>query len=88
MLENPRPSVAIAKVALGLVYLITAPGFSPIGEYLYTPDLSSFRICPYAPGQATVMGWFEEKAPITGPDGGQSVQVDLCPRGILRRVVE
>ena len=36
------------------------------------------------------MGWFEEKEPIAGRvgDGGSSVEVDLCPRTILKRVVE
>lgn len=64
--------------------------YSATGEYLYAIDLSTLRICPYAPGHASVMGWFEEKEPITGlvGVGHRSIEVGLCPRTILRRVVE
>ena len=88
LLQSPRPGVGVVKVSLGLVYLITAPGFSPVGEYLYVPDMSSMKICPYAPDEASVMGWFQEKAPVPRADLRLSVEVDLCPRGILKRVVE
>lgn len=61
---------------------------SATGEYLYAVDLSSLKICPYAPGHASVMGWFEEKNPIPNLTNHRAVEVDLCPRTILRRVVE
>ncbi|KAI0826976.1 glutamine synthetase/guanido kinase [Trametes gibbosa] len=78
-----RPSICIGKIVLGLVGLQVAPGFGATGEYLYVPDLSSWRVCTYAPGHASVMGWFEEKTPL--PLTG--VAVDICPRTILARVV-
>ncbi|KAF8873768.1 hypothetical protein BD779DRAFT_1705403 [Infundibulicybe gibba] len=81
---SERPSISIAKVALGLVFLTMAEGFKPIGEYLYVPDLTSIRICTYAPGHASIMGYFEEKVLV---DRGQSLKVDLCPRTTLLRVV-
>lgn len=59
-----------------------------MGDYLYALDLSSIRICSYARGHASVMGWFEEKVPVTGQEGHRSIEVDLCPRTILRRLVE
>ncbi|PFH47784.1 hypothetical protein AMATHDRAFT_66915 [Amanita thiersii Skay4041] len=88
LLQSSRAGVGVAKVCLGLVYLITAPGFSPMGEYLYVPDMSTLRLCPYAPGHASVMGRFEEKTPIEGPGGEFSFEVDLCPRTLLKRVVD
>ncbi|GLB36978.1 putative glutamine synthetase [Lyophyllum shimeji] len=88
LLESSRPGVGVAKVCLGLVYLMTAPGFAPAGEYLYVPDLSTIRICPYSPGEASVMGWFEEKTPYPGVDNKLTVEVPLCPRGSLQRVLK
>jgi glutamine synthetase len=88
LLEGNRPGIAVAKVTLGIVYLSVASGFSPMGEYLVTPDLSTIRPCPYEPGHASLIGWFEEKAGVTDSQGQPTVQVDLCPRGMLRRIVE
>jgi glutamine synthetase len=88
MLTSSRPSISITKVSLGLVFITTAPGFSAIGEYLYVIDWSSVMLCPYAPGHASVMGYFEEKDPVPGPDGQPTVKVDICPRTILRSIVE
>ena len=87
LLASARPGISIAKAALGIAFLTLSPGFSPSGEYLYVPDLSSFRICAYAPGHATVMGWFQEKHPIDSPIG-PTLDVEICPRSTLRRVVE
>jgi hypothetical protein len=61
---------------------------SPTGEYLYAVDLLSLRISPYAPGHASVLGWFEEKRPHPGVKGHLALEVDICPRTILRRIVE
>ena len=88
LLGAPRPGVAIAKAVFGLVGVSLAPGFSGTGEYLYTPDLSSIRLCGYAPGHASLMGWFEEKLPIQNQVGKGALEVPLCPRGLLRGIVK
>lgn len=87
LLGAPRPGVGITKAALGIVGVSMAPGFSGNGEYLYTPDLSSIRLCGYAPGHASLMGWFEEKSPIQKQVGKDALSVPLCPRGLLRGIV-
>ncbi|KAI0635034.1 FLU1-II [Trametes polyzona] len=79
---NSRAGITLGKIAFGLVGLQVAPGFSGVGEYLYVPDLSSWRVCTYAPGHASVMGWFQEKTP--HPSTG--LTVDLCPRTLLARL--
>lgn len=86
LLSDPssRAGIQLTKVTFGLVGLVTVPGFSPVGEYLYVPDLSSWRVCTYAPGHASVMGWFQEKVP--DPRTGL-LAVDLCPRTLLARLV-
>jgi hypothetical protein len=74
--------------ALGIVGASLAPGFSGTGEYLYTPDLSSLRQCGYAPGHASLMGWFEEKLPTRESAGREdALKVPLCPRGLLRDII-
>ena len=103
LLRLSRPGFSIPKVALGLVFLTVAEGFrhvfdntnsnvhtddnisSPVGEWLYAFDLSSIRLCPYAPGHASIMGWFEAKTPTRL---APAIEVDICPRTILRRVLE
>ncbi len=87
LLSDPssRGGVQIGKIVLGLVGLQHAPGFGAVGEYLYVPDLSSWRVCTYAPGHASVMGWFQEKIP--DPQTGR-LAVDLCPRTLLARLVQ
>lgn len=88
LLDSPRPSVSITNSVLGQVFITLVPGFSPVGEYLYLPDMNSIRLCPYAEGHASVMGWFEEKVPVKGPDGNMTLTVPMCPRSTLRRIVE
>ncbi|KAF8157069.1 hypothetical protein B0H34DRAFT_798390 [Crassisporium funariophilum] len=88
ILKTSRPGVSLVKTTLGLVFITIVEGFGPCGEYLYAVDLSSLRRCPYAPGHASVMGWFEEKTPIAGLELPRALEVDLCPRTILRRVVD
>lgn len=81
-----RPGVNIAKVGMGLVYLIPSEGFSGVGEYLYTLDPSSMRILRGV-GFGDVLGVFgrfEEKA--AGVANG--VEVGLCPRTVLGKIVE
>ena len=87
LLRASRPGVGIAIATFGIVgsSLVPASGFSATGEYLYTPDLSSIRLCGYAPGHASLMGWFEEKLPIQKQVG---LEVPLCSRGLLRGIVK
>jgi hypothetical protein len=79
--------MAVPKAGLGVIYLKLAKGFSSTGEYLYVPDISTLRICPYAPKHAAVMGWFQEKQPYLGADNKLTVDVPLCPRATLQCVV-
>ncbi|KAF9480603.1 glutamine synthetase/guanido kinase [Pholiota conissans] len=88
LLASRRPGIGLAKAALGLVNISLADGFLPMGEYLYVPDLTSFRLCPYEPGHASVMGFFEEKTPYVTANDTTSVETKICPRGTLKRVVE
>jgi hypothetical protein len=66
---------------------MAAEGFSACGEYLYVPDLSTLRLCPYASNEAVVLGWFHEKTPYPGSDNKLSVEVPLCPRTTLTRIL-
>ena len=66
----------------------TDPSCRPTGEHLLAFDLTTLRICPHVPGHASVLGWFEEKHPRPNVQGYRAVEVDLCPRTILRRAVE
>ncbi|KAI0341099.1 FLU1-II [Trametopsis cervina] len=84
LLRSSRPGVSITKASLGIVFLALAPGFTGVGEYHYVLDLSSFRLAPYAPGHASIFGFFQEKTPT--PEHG--LTVPLCPRWLLNSVVE
>lgn len=84
LLESERPGTGVVKCTLGLVFLSLAPGFGSSGEYLLVPDLSSLRICPYAPGHASVMAYLQEKVPSL--DHG--LTVPICPRTILHKVTQ
>lgn len=64
-----------------------AEGYGATGEYLYVPDLRTMRICTYAPGHASVLGWFEEQDPYLGPDGNLTVKNAACARSKLRDIV-
>ncbi|KAF4616914.1 hypothetical protein D9613_008396 [Agrocybe pediades] len=89
-----RPGISVAKVVFGIVGIGIAEGFGPIDEYLYAIDMSTLRICEYAPGHASVYGWFQEKVPVPQPNAGitqddrRALEVEFCPRTILRRVVD
>jgi hypothetical protein len=86
LLASSRPGITVPKVALGLVFIALPSGFSASGEYLYVFDCATLRVCPYAPGHASVLGYFEEKVP--PPRRPMTLEVDICPRSILRRVLE
>ncbi|KIM47094.1 hypothetical protein M413DRAFT_440624 [Hebeloma cylindrosporum] len=87
MLDSTRPGMGISKAVLGAVFHTLAEGFSSSGEYLCVPDLSSLRICPYSPKHAAVMAWLQEKTPYPSADNKLTVDVQLCPRAILQRIV-
>ncbi|KAK0191284.1 hypothetical protein F5146DRAFT_1047990 [Armillaria mellea] len=88
MLQSPRPGAAVGKGILGAVNMDFAEGFFFMGEYLYVIDPTTLRLCPYEEGVASVLGWFQEKAPVVGPDGDPTLEVEACPRTTLCRVVE
>jgi hypothetical protein len=87
LLDGARPGIGVATVVLGIVFRELADGFSGAGEYLYVVDLSTLRICPHAPGEASILGWFQEKVPYIGADNKLSVSVAACPRTTLQRIV-
>ena len=82
-----RGGVTITKAAFSLVGIQATKETPSAGEWLYVPDLSSLRVLPYAPGHVSVMGWLEEKETVTSQEG-ETLKVPLCPRGLLRRIVE
>lgn len=88
LLNSNRPGINIAKAAFGVVGFNVVPGFNFIGEYLYAIEAATLRPCPFAPGHMAVFGRFEEKVAIEGADGRPSVAVNLCPRTLLRRILE
>lgn len=81
--SSGRPAVSLTKATLGLVFLSLAPGFGANGEYSYVVDLDSLRTSSYAPGHASVMGWFQEKY---SPSPSGSLDIDICPRTLLKRI--
>lgn len=84
LLESSRPGVSLTTTAFGLVFLTLAPGFTGTGEYHYVLDARSFRRCPYAPGHASVLGFFEHKL----PPPAHGLRVPYCPRTLLQRIVQ
>ncbi|KZP10924.1 glutamine synthetase/guanido kinase [Athelia psychrophila] len=57
-------------------------------EYIYVIDMKTIRLYPYAPGHASVMSFFQEQAPIQGPDNQPTVPTNLCPSTNLQRIVD
>jgi hypothetical protein len=88
LLESSRPSISIARAVLGLAFSNLASGFSPIGEYAFVLDPSSAAPSGYASNTLIVTGCFEEKAPIPSPTGGMTVNVPLCTRALLGKIVQ
>jgi hypothetical protein len=76
----------IAQGAFGIAGIRLASGFGPVGEYLYVLDLSTIRLCSYAPGHASIIGWFQDMTPAPGRVLGTGVP--MCPRSVLKRVIE
>lgn len=83
-----RGGVTITKASFGMVNIAVTKDTPSSGEWLYVPDLSTIRTLPYAPGHVSVMGWLEEKEWVTNKEGYETVKVPLCPRDLLRRVIE
>jgi hypothetical protein len=86
-MQFPRPGICIPQVLGGFVFVFCAEGFGSVGEYLYVPDMSSVRICPYIPATASVFGWLEQKEPYRTPDGKITTETDICLRSKLRNLV-
>ena len=78
-----RPGVSVVECVLGMVGLKLANGFSGAGNYLYVADLSSMRLCAYAPGHAMLFGWFQNAQ--VGPE--RPLEYYLCPRTLLARQI-
>lgn len=85
--KSPRPGIAIARTAPGIVFNTSAPAFNSVGEVLYAPDMASVAWTPYAKGHASVMGWFQEKD-ANLEKGKVSKASGVCPRSLLKRIVE
>ena len=83
LLSNPRPGILLGSANLAAVHLNVLQE-RRLGVWGYAFDASSFRVCPYAPGHATIFGFFENSvpSPSAGPD-----PVPFCPRGLLHRLV-
>lgn len=82
--KSTRPGITSTSAVLSIVAGGVSPGFFGIGEWLYVLDLSTLREATYAPGHAVVMGYWEEEVP--HPKSG--VEISLCPRTALRKVVQ
>ncbi|KAL4068505.1 hypothetical protein V8B97DRAFT_1873227 [Scleroderma yunnanense] len=82
LLQSDPPGLTVTKSAIGLVFDSTIEGLGPVGEYMYAVDLTSLRVCTYAPGHASVLGFFKAKTPI-----GKEVDVPMCPRTTLQRII-
>ena len=88
LMAGARPGIALGKMNLGAVHLTFVEGTNATGEWLYAFDAESLRVCPYAPGHASVMGFFQDKVPSPKANGGLGIKpIALCPRGLLKRVM-
>jgi hypothetical protein len=61
ILASSRPGVSLSQVCLSLFGDTWDTGITHAGAYVYAFDMSSLRLCAYAPGHASVFGWFQEK---------------------------
>jgi hypothetical protein len=50
--------------------------------------MTTLKPCPFAPGHVAILGQFEEKEAVQGADGSPTITVSLCPRTLLRRIIE
>ncbi|KAG1778198.1 hypothetical protein EV702DRAFT_1196616 [Suillus placidus] len=86
LLSSSRPGITISQSVFGFVVDRIASGFGPVGEYLFVVDLTSMRLCSYAPGHISIMGWFQDKVPV--PGRVLETGVPMCPRSTLNRIVD
>ncbi|KAG1733379.1 uncharacterized protein EDB91DRAFT_1057527 [Suillus paluster] len=86
LLASSRPGITISQCLFGIAGIRIASGFGATGEYLHVVDLSSIRLCSYAPGHVSIMGWFQDKVPAPGRVLGTGVP--MCPRSTLKRIVD
>lgn len=84
LLSSARPGFSMSSACFGMVLLRLCEGFTNTTEFLMTIDESSFRVCPYDPGHATVFGFCQNFA----PDPQYGMDMMYCPRVQLRRVEE
>lgn len=83
--QMTRPGFTVAKVALAFIGdMVPSTGYSAVGEWLLSLDLSSLRLITYAPTHAFAMGALEEKEL---DNTGRIVEVPLCPRNVLKNVL-
>ncbi|KAI6150105.1 hypothetical protein EDD17DRAFT_1195073 [Pisolithus thermaeus] len=82
LLQSAQPGLTVTKSVMGLVLDTMAEGFGPVGEYIYAVDLTSLRLCTYAPGHASVLGFFQAKT-----DVWNEIDTPVCPRTILQRII-
>ena len=85
--QSQRRGMTIGRVVFGYVAFRTAPGFGPVGDWLWVPDESSLRIV-FVEGRniASVFGWFREKSAMQSVPVSRIAAPD-CPRSLLARVV-
>lgn len=82
--KSDRPGITLTAAVLSIIAGGCSPGFSGIGEWLYAFDLDTLRRVVYEPGHAVVVGYFQEEEP--HPVHG--VDIPLCPRSVLKKVVK
>ena len=82
--STARPGLCVAYAGLGMIGLRLNELSTGTGEYFYVFDLNSFRLCTFEQGEGLVFGHFQHKV----PKPGQDLAVDICPRTVLRRIVE
>lgn len=82
LLLSSRQGFSTVAAAFGVVFMHVCEGFSTIGELLIVLDESSFRLCPYVPGHASIMCFFQNVAP--EPEYGLEHHMD--PRTQLARI--
>ena len=82
--RSGRPGITLAAAVMSIIAGACAPGSTGIGEWLYVFDLQTLRRAEYNPGHAVVMGYFQEETPHLT----RGLYIPLCPRSILKKVVE
>ena len=82
LMSSARPGFSMISACFGIVLLHMCEGFSNTSEFLMAIDTSSFRVCPYEPGHATVFGFCQNFE----PDPQFGLDMLHCPRVQLRRV--